>query len=417
MAPRVLSFVLAGGEGRRLAPLTADRAKPAVPFGGVYRLVDLVLSNLVNGGYRRVNVLTQYKSHSLDRHLATTWQLSTLTGEYVTGVPAQMRLGRRWYAGSADALLQSLNLVRDDRPDVVVVFGADHVYRLDPRQVVEHHLASGAGATVVGIRQPRADASRLGVLRADDDGRITDFLEKPDVADAPVLDDAPDQVLASMGNYVFDADVLVDALRRDAADADSEHDMGGDLVPRLVAEGRASVFDFADAAVPGQSSRDSGYWRDVGTLDEYYAAHMDLVSVHPVFNLYNERWPILTRTPALPPAKFVFDVDGRRGHALNSLVSNGVVVSGAVARRSVLSPGVRLNSGADLDGCVLLDGVDVGRGAVLRRCILDKEVTVPAGLTLGVDAAEDRRRFGGDGPWAVTDDGVVVVGKGVDLGA
>ena len=416
MSPRVLSFVLAGGEGRRLAPLTADRAKPAVPFGAVYRLVDLVLSNLVNGGYRRVNVLTQYKSHSLDRHLATTWQLSTLVDEYVTGVPAQMRLGRRWYAGSADALLQSLNLVRDDRPDVVVVFGADHVYRLDPRQVVEHHLASGAGVTVVGIRRPVEQASALGVLRADDDGRITEFVEKPPAGAAPTLDDDPSQVIASMGNYVFDAEVLVDALRRDAADADSDHDMGGDLVPRLVREGRASVFDFADAHVPGESPRDHGYWRDVGTLDEYYAAHMDLVSVHPVFNLYNYRWPILTRAPALPPAKFVFDGEGRRGHALNSLVSSGVVVSGGVARRSVLSPGVRINSGADLDGCVLLDDVDVGRGAVLRRCILDKGVRVPAGTQIGVDPAADAERFARDGPWAVTDDGVVVVGKDVDLG-
>ena len=405
-APRVLGIVLAGGEGKRLAPLTADRAKPAVPFGGIYRLVDFVLSNLVNAGYLRIVVLTQYKSHSLDRHITTTWRMSTLLGNYVTPVPAQQRLGPQWFSGSADAIHQSLNLVYDEQPDHIVVFGADHVYRMDPRQMVEQHIASGSSVTVAGLRIPRSDAHGFGVIQTGPDGRsIEAFLEKP--SDPPGLPDDPAMVYASMGNYVFSTEALLEAVKMDAGDEGSVHDMGGNIIPMMVQRGGAQVYDFADNVVPGQTDRDRGYWRDVGTLDSYYDAHMDLVAVHPVFNLYNRQWPILTTSPALPPAKFVFEEEGRVGQAVDSLVSQGVIISGGRVRHSIISPGVRVHSGSEIDGSVLLHGVDVGRGAVVSNAILDKNVVVWPGATVGVDHALDRERG-----FTVTDGGVVVVGKG-----
>ncbi len=404
--PRVLGIVLAGGEGKRLAPLTADRAKPAVPFGGIYRLVDFVLSNLVNAGYLRIVVLTQYKSHSLDRHITTTWRMSTLLGNYVTPVPAQQRLGPQWFRGSADAIHQSLNLVYDEQPEHVVVFGADHVYRMDCRQMVEQHIASGAGVTVAGIRVPRKEASAFGVIQTAADGRrIEEFLEKP--ADPPGLPDSPDEVFASMGNYVFSTEALLEAVKVDAGDEGSVHDMGGNIIPMLVERGEAEVYDFQDNDVPGSTDRDRGYWRDVGTLDAYYEAHMDLVSVHPVFNLYNRQWPILTNVPALPPAKFVFQDEGRTGQALDSLVCQGAILSGGCVRRSVLSPYVRVHAGADVEGSVLMHNVDVGRGARVRTAILDKNVLVAPGASIGVDPELDRARG-----FVVTESGVTVVGKG-----
>ncbi|GAC1441035.1 MAG: glucose-1-phosphate adenylyltransferase [Mycobacteriales bacterium] len=404
--PRVLGIVLAGGEGKRLSPLTADRAKPAVPFGGIYRLVDFVLSNLVNAGFLRIVVLTQYKSHSLDRHITTTWRMSTLLGNYVTPVPAQQRLGPQWFRGSADAIHQSLNLVYDEQPEHVVVFGADHVYRMDPRQMVEQHVASGAGVTVAGIRVPRSEAGGFGVIQTGSDRRrIEDFLEKP--SNPPGLPDSPDEVFASMGNYVFSTEALLDAVKIDAGDEGSVHDMGGNIIPMMVGREAAQVYDFKDNDIPGATDRDRGYWRDVGTLDAYYDAHMDLVSVHPIFNLYNRRWPILTTSPALPPAKFVHEQAGRTGFAVDSLVSQGVILAGGMARRSVLSPGVRLHSGAEVTGSVLLHGVDVGRGAVVRNAIVDKSVIIGAGVELGVDPVADRARG-----LTVTESGVVVVGKG-----
>ena len=312
--PLVFGLVLAGGEGKRLAPLTADRAKPAVPFGGNYRLIDFALSNLVNAGYLRIVVLTQYKSHSLDRHISTTWRLSPLLGNYVTAVPAQMRHGPYWFAGSADAVYQNLNLLYDERPDYVCVFGADHIYRMDPRQMVDQHIETGAGVTVAGIRVPIEQAGEFGVIEAGDDGRtIRAFREKP--SDAVGLADAPHQVFASMGNYVFSTDVLVDAVTIDAADESSGHDIGGNLIPALVERGEAQVYDFTANVVPGVSEREHSYWRDVGTIDAYYDAHMDLVSVDPVFDLYNREWPILSWSEPRPPAKFLFEDVGRTGHA------------------------------------------------------------------------------------------------------
>ncbi|MDG3015376.1 glucose-1-phosphate adenylyltransferase [Speluncibacter jeojiensis] len=398
--PHVLGIVLAGGEGKRLYPLTADRAKPAVPFGGAYRLIDFVLSNLVNAGYLKICVLTQYKSHSLDRHISQTWRLSGLSGEYITPVPAQQRLGPRWYTGSADAIFQSLNLVYDEDPEYIVVFGADHVYRMDPEQMVAHHINSGAGVTVAGIRVPRAEARAFGCIDADDSGRITGFLEKP--LHPPGTPDDPNTTFASMGNYVFTSKVLVDAIRADSENSDSDHDMGGDIIPALVDAGHAAVYDFADNAVPGATDRDRGYWRDVGTIDAFYEAHMDLVSPRPVFNLYNQRWPLRGATENLPPAKFV-----EGGLAQESVVGAGSIISASTVRNSVLSANVQVAAGASVEGSVLMPGVRIGRGAVVRHAILDKNVVIGEGAIVGMDHELDAERF------SVSAGGVVTVGKGV----
>jgi glucose-1-phosphate adenylyltransferase len=405
MAAKVLAIVLAGGEGKRLMPLTTDRAKPAVPFGGMYRMVDFVLSNLANAGFLKIVVLTQYKSHSLDRHITKTWRMSTLLGNYVTPVPAQQRRGPWWFAGSADAIYQSFNLINDEQPDHVIVFGADHIYRMDPRQMVDDHIASGAGVTVAGIRQPLSMADQFGVIEVGDDGkRIRAFREKP--TDAVGLPDAPDQIYASMGNYVFSTRALCEAVERDAEDKTSKHDMGGSIIPMLVERGEANVYDFKDNEVPGSTDRDRGYWRDVGTLDSFYDAHMDLINVHPVFNLYNFDWPIYTEQPPYPPAKFVHQWGERVGRAVGSMVSPGAVISGSLVENSVVSPKVKVHSWAHVDGAVLMEGVEIGRHAVVRRAILDKNVYVPEGAEIGVDLEKDRQRY------TVSDNGIVVIGKG-----
>ena len=410
-AARGFALVLAGGEGKRLWPLTSDRAKPAVPFGGNYRLIDFALSNLVNAEYRRIGVLTQYKSHSLDRHLATTWNLSPLLGDYVAAVPAQMRRGPRWFAGSADAIYQSLNLIYDERPDYILVFGADHIYRTDPRQMVAQHLEAGAGLTVAGIRVPAEQAEQFGVIEVDADGQtIRAFHEKKKVR-VHGLPDAADTVLASMGNYCFDTRVLVDVVTADAQDAGSSHDIGRDIIPRLVAEGVAQVWDFSGSHVPGVAGREHAYWRDIGTLDAYYQAHMDLISPEPAFNLYNVRWPIRTGHEPYPAAKFVHQEPGRTGTALDSMVCAGVVVSGGAVRGSVLSPGVRVHSRAEVEASVLLHEVDVGRDAIVRNAIVDKNVHIAPGARVGVDADADRERF------HVSKGGIVVIAKGATVDA
>jgi glucose-1-phosphate adenylyltransferase len=402
-----MGLVLAGAVGKRLAPLTDDRAKSAVPFGGLYRLVDFALSNLANGGIFRICVLTQYKSHSLDRHITTAWRLNSLLGNYVAPVPAQQRLGPRWQTGSADAIYQSLNLIHSEQPDLVVVFGADHVYRMDPAQMIEAHLAWDAGVTVAAIPVPRtAAAASFGVAQTAADGhRIEAFLEKP--PEPPALPGRPGETFASMGNYVFDREVLVEALRQDAADDRSRHSIGGDIIPMLAREGAAHAYDFLQNKVPGADGRDLGYWREVGTIDSYFAAHMDLCAAHPVFNLYNDRWPILTYVPSLPPAKFVHEDGDRLGRAVDSVISNGVIVSGGLVRGSVLSPGVRVHSWATVERSVLLHHSRVGRRAVVRNAILDKNVVVQEDATVGVDHGRDRDRG-----FVVSSGGVTVVGKG-----
>lgn len=400
-------MVLAGGEGKRLMPLTADRAKPAVPFGGSYRLIDFALSNLINSGVRRIVVLTQYKSHSLDRHISQTWRMSPLLGSYVASVPAQQRLGKRWFSGSADAILQSMNLLSDETPDYVVVIGADHVYRMDFDQMIEAHIASGRGVTVAAIRQPMSLANQFGVIEVDsnDSSKISAFLEKP--SDPKGLPDSPNEVLASMGNYVFSAQALIDAIEHDGILDDSSHDMGGDIIPYMVSRQDAGVYDFTFNEIPGATARDKSYWRDVGTIDSYFDAHMDLISVMPIFNLYNNEWPIFTQQINLPPAKFVHDGEGNQGRTTDSIVSLGTVVSGGIVERSVLSPWVKVNSNALITDSVLLDGVVIGRNATVRRAILDKGVVIADGAAVGVDRQRDLDRG-----FTVTDSGITVVAKG-----
>lgn len=403
----VLAIVLAGGEGKRLMPLTMDRAKPAVPFGGNYRLIDFALSNIVNSGYMRVVVLTQYKSHSLDRHVTKTWYMSPLLGNFIAPVPAQQRRGPHWYLGSADAIYQSLNVIEDEHPDYMVIIGADNIYRMDFSQMVEHHIESGLPATVAGIRQPVELASALGVIDAEG-GVVKNFLEKPQNAEG--LPDDPTKVLASMGNYVFDTDALVAALRADAENEDSSHDMGGNIIPWFVERQQCGVYDFKDNIVPGSTERDRDYWRDVGTLDAYYDANMDLISVHPIFNLYNRDWPTMTLIDgSLPPAKFVYgDEHSRMGHAVDSFVSPGSIVSGGEVYHSIISPGVYVHSWAQVTDSVVMGNTRVGRHSIVSKTILDKDVVVEEGATVGVDLEHDRARG-----FTVTESGITVVPKGM----
>jgi glucose-1-phosphate adenylyltransferase len=411
-APKVFGVILAGGEGKRLMPLTADRAKPAVPFGGQYRLIDFAISNLINSGLRQIVVLTQYKSHSLDRHISQTWRMSALLDSYVASVPAQQRLGKRWFSGSADAILQSLNLINDEQPDIVIVIGADHVYRMDFRQMLDAHIASGARATVAGIRQPVGLAHQFGVIDVDPEheGRIRQFLEKPQ--NATGLADSPNEVLASMGNYIFDTNALVEAVTADGEVSTSNHDMGGDIVPYFVDRGEAGVYDMKANDVPGSTDRDRSYWRDVGTIDSFFDAHMDLISTLPIFNLYNTAWPIHSQTVNSPPAKFVRDSVGRIGNAIDSIVSLGSVLSGTHLERSVVGPWTLAAGGSTITDAVLFDHVRVGQGARVHRAILDKNVVLADGATVGVDRERDLQRG-----FTVTDSGITIVGKGVHVDA
>ncbi|WP_114854787.1 glucose-1-phosphate adenylyltransferase [Brachybacterium sp. YJGR34] len=404
---KVLAIVLAGGEGKRLMPLTLHRAKPAVPFGGIYRLIDFALSNIVNSGYLKIVVLTQYKSHSLDRHIAATWRMSSLLGNYVAPVPAQQRTGKHWFRGSSDAIAQSLNLIYDEKPDYVLVVGADNIFRMDFSQMLDAHIESGKSCTVAAIRQPIEQSDQFGVIETDasDPTTIAAFVEKPTQTEG--LADDPSSVLASMGNYIFTADALVEAVTRDAGDDGSSHDMGGNIVPGFVERGDAGVYDFLHNDVPGSTDRDRDYWRDVGTLDAFYDAHMDLISIHPVFNLYNADWPIYTGHRNEPPAKFVHAGPGRVGSAVDSIISPGVVISGAQVSNSVLSPGVRVHSWSQVSDSVIMDGVSIGRHCQVHRAIIDKNVVVPPRTQIGLDPEQDRARG-----WVVTDSGITVVGKG-----
>jgi glucose-1-phosphate adenylyltransferase len=400
--PRVLVIVLAGGEGRRLAPLTADRAKPAVPFGGSYRIIDFVLSNFANSRYLKIVVLTQYKSHSLDRHISQTWRFSTLLGNYVTPVPAQMRRGPQWFTGSADAIYQNLNLISDERPDIVCVFGADHIYHMDTRQMVAHHQATGAGVTVAAIPVSLDEAPQFGIIEATGSGRIAGFHEKPAVP--PSMPNDPTRALASMGNYVFDTDVLIDIVSPRGDDGIAT-DIGGDVIPELTRQGVAHMYDFSTNEIPGQADHERGYWRDVGSLDAYYEANMDLLAPVPPFSLYNSEWPVYSLQLPLPPAKLGYGSGGSPASVGNSLLCAGSIVSGGRVDRSILGPETYVDESAEVTESILFPGVRVGAGAKLHRCVIDKNVVVPPGYTIGHDAALDAARF------AMSDRGVVVVEK------
>ncbi|WP_428268811.1 glucose-1-phosphate adenylyltransferase [Haliangium sp.] len=405
--PRVLAIVLAGGEGTRLAPLSAHRAKPAVPFGGSYRIIDFVLSNFVNSGLHRIKVLTQYKSDSLVNHISRGWRLSTMLDHYVEPVPAQQRLGKRWFLGSADALHQSFNVITDENPEYVCVFGGDHVYRMDVRQMLSFHIECGADLTVAALPVPVEEAYAFGIIEVDEHWRMVGFQEKPKENPAEIPG-RPGWVLASMGNYIFNPDVLHETLERDSQDEDSSHDFGKNILPMLYPEGRTFVYDFNENRVPGSEEHERGYWRDVGTISTLFEANMDLISVSPVLNLYNRRWTIHTWLRPRPAAKFVFADEGKRmGVATDSLVSGGCIVSGGRVHRSVLSPDVRINSYSNVEDSVIMSRVQVGRYAKVRRAIIDKEVVLPPHTTVGYDLDLDRERG-----LTVTEDNIVVVPKG-----
>ncbi|HYC02352.1 MAG TPA: glucose-1-phosphate adenylyltransferase [Azospirillaceae bacterium] len=414
MRIKVLGLVLAGGKGSRLHPLTQDRAKPAVPFGGKYRIIDFALSNLVNSGIYAIYVLVQFKSQSLLQHLRDGWQFGgMLTEQFIIPVPAQMRSATEdWYQGTADAVFQNMNLIQQSDPDIVVLFGADHVYRMDVRAMIEFHLARDAALTVAAIPVDRRHASEFGVLEVAADGRILAFHEKR--ADAPTLPGDPERVLASMGNYVFSRDCLLAMVSSDAARSGSSHDFGKDILPRMVGEAAVYAYDFNTNLIPGEPAGQAPYWRDVGTLDAFFEANMDLRSISPAINLYNQAWPLRTAGYWDPPAKFVFNEEGRRGQAFDSIVSGGCIVSGGTVSGSVLGRYVHVHSQALVEDSVVFDHADVGRGARVRRAILEKNVRVPSGASIGYDPEEDRRRF------HVTDSGIVVVAGGarpVPLGA
>ncbi len=411
MGNDVLALVLAGGEGSRLRPLTDDRAKPAVPFGGRYRLVDFVLSNLVNSGFFKIKVLTQYKSDSLNRHISRGWHLNRVVDHFIDVVPAQQRTGKHWYMGSADAVFQNLNLIRDMQPRDVCIFGSDHIYKMDISQMLDHHRERDAVLTIAAIPVPLEQASQFGIMEVDAQGRVIGFEEKPERPKP--MPDRPDMALASMGNYIFSCDELVELVCHDAARDDSAHDFGRNILSELVESSnqRVFVYDFSTNEIPSQRVEERGYWRDVGTIDAYWRASMDLVSVVPEFNLYNKHWPIRTSYDHYPPAKFVHDdaLTGRTGMAVNSLVAEGCIVSGGAIRHSVLFPEVRVNSYSQLEDCVLFHQVKVGRHARIRRAIIDKYVNIPPETVIGYDLEHDRERF------YVSPEGIVVVSKGMKL--
>ena len=402
---QVLVMILAGGEGKRLYPLTLDRAKPAVPFGGRYRIIDIVLSNFVNSGIAKVKILTQYKSASLDEHIARVWRLSPILDQFIEAVPAQQRTGKTWYRGSADAVFQCQHVIEDEKPELVAIFGGDNVYKMDVRQMISFHLAQRAEATVAVIPVPRAQASDFGIIEINSEGKILAFHEK--VANPPAMPGNPEMCLASMGNYIFSTPALVHGVNEDSKIDASEHDFGKNILPRMVEAGREVwAYDFATNRVPGEDARGNGYWRDVGTLDAYWRAQMDLIEIHPQFNLYNKRWPIRTGVTHDPPAKFVFrdEAQARVGIATDSLVSHGCIISGGRIHRSVLSVGCRINSFSEVEESILFEGVQIGRHTKLRRCIVDKDVIIPSGVEIGFNLELDKARFH-------VENGIVVIPK------
>jgi glucose-1-phosphate adenylyltransferase len=404
MRIRVLGIVLAGGKGTRLFPLTRERAKPAVPFGGKYRIIDFVLSNFINSGIYSVYVLTQFRSQSLLQHLAEGWQFgSLLKSQFIIPVPAQMRSpDEAWYQGTADAIYQNINLVEQSDPEFVAIFGGDHIYRMNITHMIEYHIAKNADVTVAAIPAPRDMASEFGVIEAAEDGRILAFHEKN--PDAPSIPGDPSRVFASMGNYIFSTRTLLKLLHDDAAEENSNHDFGHDILPRIAGKAEIYAYDFQTNRIVGERPDAEPYWRDVGTIDAYYEANMDLRSVSPALNLYNRSWPLRSSSYPDPPAKFTFDDENRRGQAIDSIVSGGCILSGGFVRNSVLGRNVRVHTGALVEDCIIMDNCDIGRRARLRRAILDKNVKLPADTSIGYDPAADAARY------FVTESGIVVVG-------
>ncbi len=403
MPLKILSVVLAGGEGKRLYPLTRDRAKPAVPFAGRYRIVDFVLSNMINSGFLRIKVLTQFKSNSLNNHISRHWSIAPNMDIYVELVPAQMRVGPWWYKGSADAIYQSLDIITDENPDYVCVFGADHIYRMDLRQMLDFHMEREAELTVAAVPAPVKEARGFGIIEIDTEGRMIGFEEKPERPKE--IPGRPGWALCSMGNYIFNTNVLVQEIIRDAQDESSAHDFGRNIITSMYERYPVYVYDFSKNVVPGNEGKEVGYWRDVGDIDTYWKAHMDMVSVSPTFNLYNYRWPIRTGTKPLPPAKFVFanETERRVGIATDSMVSEGCIISGGHINRTVIGPRCRINSYSYVTDTVINENVDVGRYAQIRNAVIDKHSYIAPGVKIGYDPEYDRSRF------TVTPGGVVVI--------
>jgi len=400
---RVLGIVLAGGKGSRLSPLTTERAKPAVPFGGKYRIIDFVLSNFINSGIYSIYVLTQFKSQSLLQHLNEGWQFgSLLKSQFLIPVPAQMRSrDESWYQGTADAIYQNINLVEQANPDVVAIFGGDHIYRMNITSMIEYHMAKKAEVTVAAIPAPRKHAVEFGVIEASEDGHILAFHEKN--PDAPTMPGDPEQVYASMGNYIFSTKTLLDLLRADAHEPDSDHDFGKNILPKLAGNAEIYAYNFQTNRIPGEPEDATPYWRDVGTIESYFEANMDLRAIKPALNLYNRAWPLRSSSYFDPPAKFTFDDENRRGQAIDSIVSGGCILSGGVVRNTVLGRGVRVHAGALVEDCIIFDNCDIGRRSKVRHAILDKNVKVPPDTEIGYNRKADAARY------HVTPTGIVVV--------
>ncbi len=403
----VLTFIMAGGKGERLWPLTKDRTKPAVPFGGIYRIIDFTLSNCINSGLRQIYVLTQYKSASLHRHVRLGWSiLSSDLGEYIELLPAQQRLGESWYQGTADAIFQNIYTAESEKPETVLILAGDHVYKMNYSSMISFHRNTGADMTISVIEVPREYAPQLGVIEVDSIGRVQGFQEKPT---APkTIGERPDRIYASMGIYAFSRAALEALLMEDAHNEYSKHDFGRDIIPLMLKKGmKIAAYHFID-----ENRKETPYWRDIGTIDAYYEANMDLIQIDPVFNLYDTEWPVRTCQEQSPPAKTVFsgeEIGGRIGLVLDALVSNGCIISGGKVQRSILSQNVRINSFSQVQDSILMEGVEISRHARIRRAIIDKEVTIPPGMVIGYDPEEDRKRF------LVTESGVVVVAKGTEI--
>lgn len=404
----VLVMILAGGEGKRLYPLTRDRAKPAVPFGGRYRIIDFVLNNFINTGFYKIKILTQFKSDSLNRHITRSWPASPILGQFVDLVPAQMRTGGEWYKGTADAIYQNINMIYDENPKYVCVFGGDHIYKMNVGEMLSYHKRKGAELTISGIPVDKELASEFGVMEVDEDWRLIGFEEKP-TGEPKTIPGMPDKVLVSMGNYIFDKETIVRELISDAQ-LDTSHDFGRDLIASMYPNRHVFVYDFSRHSVPGMTGRESGYWRDVGSIDAYWEAHMDLLNPDPEFSLFNKAWPIRTHNFNYPPARFVWDQSERVGMATNSLVSEGCIISGGQISKCVLSPNVRVNSFSFVRESILMEDVVIGRHAEIQRAIIDKGVEVPPYTKIGVDRDEDIARG-----FYVSENGITVVPKGAKL--